>query len=330
MTRKATWRSISAAALIAAGVVSLAPGGTASAEETLTLRVNDARAEPGDLVAVVVRTYATRGMAQGEICLMASSGPDSAAIGAPALKGLRSKTMPFVALEAVEVASVAGDVTSLAAFDEPSQMALVRFSSPSGTVNESDGPLATFYFRVSENFAGPAEFLIAIDLGGTFLVDADGEPVTLEPLAGEFEIRAPGEALRLHAVGDRVPPGEVASLAVETEKPLAVAGGRLVLAYDSRFAGGSPELVSGFDGAELSYVLDTSEPGRLSLTFDSPDTALNHDPGRLLSFHLPTSSDLSDGEKSDLVIDAGSSYLVDSEGRWIGLELVDGEIEIDD
>ena len=171
MTRKATWRSISAAALIAAGVVSLAPGGTASAEETLTLRVNDARAEPGDLVAVVVRTYATRGMAQGEICLMASSGPDSAAIGAPALKGLRSKTMPFVALEAVEVASVAGDVTSLAAFDEPSQMALVRFSSPSGTVNESDGPLATFYFRVSENFAGPAEFLIAIDLGGTFLVE---------------------------------------------------------------------------------------------------------------------------------------------------------------
>lgn len=333
MNRKTAgmWRSLTFAVLMAASAAALFPAGSALADNGMTLRVNDTRAEPGGLVAVVLRTYAPRGMAQGEICLTASSPTKSAAMGSAPLKALRTKAaqMPFASLLAVDVAGPLGDVKIQAAFDESRQMALVRFSSPSATVNESDGPLAVFYFRVASELTGPAMFEIGVDLGGTVLIGADGKTIEIEPRSGELEVRAAGSGLRLEAVGDRVRSGEVAGLAVETDEPLAIAGGEVTLAYAPAFAAGVAELVTDrLDGA-IVYSVDTSTAGRISLTFDSVASPLNSKPGRLFFFHLPTPPGLADGAKSKLVIDPESTYLIDAQGRWIRLELVAGQLEID-
>lgn len=337
----ATWRSIAATAVVAAGLAQL-PATVAAAEESLTLTVNDARAEPGGLVAVVVRTYASRGLVQGEICLTASGEVKSASLGAGDGKVIGSRagrqesgvaltkagSMPFVALEAVEVVSDDGDAATLAAFDESIQVALVRFSSESGTVNTSDGPLAVFYFRLSSAFAGPAEFEIGLDLGGTFLIDADGEVVTIEPRPGRLEVRAPGEILRVEAMGYQADAGETAVLGVGAEEEFATTGGQVALAYDPAFAAGPPEVAIEPRDGQAIYVVDASEAGRVLVRFEAAGDTLGFGAGRFVSIRLPTSPDLEEGDKSAIVIDAQSTFLVDAAGRWMGLELRDAELEI--
>lgn len=62
-------------------VTGLALASPALAGSDLTLRVNDVKAAPGSLVAVEVRTYAPRGVGQGQICLRAATRLDSSGTG---------------------------------------------------------------------------------------------------------------------------------------------------------------------------------------------------------------------------------------------------------
>lgn len=190
--RKESWVDVATVYLAAVLVAVTA----AAAKDSLTLRVNDTKAAPGGIAAVVVRTYAPRGMEQGEICVTSGGGTKATTIGAlPDLKVLGRKVTakavsgPFVALEAVDVYSVAGDATSTAAYDAASQMALLRFASASGTVNEGDGPLAVFYFRVSSAVTDGDRYPIDLNLAGTYLIDADGEPIEIEARGGRLEIK---------------------------------------------------------------------------------------------------------------------------------------------
>ena len=60
---------IAFAAMLGALVVGI----PASGAGTLTLRVQDAIGEPGGLVAVVLRTYASRPIGQGQVCMETES-----------------------------------------------------------------------------------------------------------------------------------------------------------------------------------------------------------------------------------------------------------------
>ena len=196
------------------------------AKDELTLRVNDAKAAPGELVAVEVRTYAPRGVGQGQICLRASNNLDSSGSGssAPAPQAvtlapvaedarLRSRSgasggdavrmgsvaarsswsepgpeHPFVALEGVTVLSALGDAVFSQWFDEGTQIAVVDFASPSATINEADGPLAIFYFRLDPDLREDQEFELVLDPGVTFIVDDSGEQVPLRLRSGRLRI----------------------------------------------------------------------------------------------------------------------------------------------
>ena len=61
--RNLTATSIGLALLLGIGI--LVAGGPLSSRDSLTLRVNDAEAEPGGLAAVVIRTYSSRPLARG-------------------------------------------------------------------------------------------------------------------------------------------------------------------------------------------------------------------------------------------------------------------------
>ena len=183
-----------AAALVAA-VITASPEAVASADDHLTLRVNDTKAEPGGIAEVVVRTYSPRGLEQGEICLSVGGGSDNATmvgalLGHKVADKAADKALsgPLVTLEAVAVFSSAGDAVSDAVFDAAGQTAMLRFSSPTATVNQGDGPLAIFYFRLSDRLEDGQRFYVNIDYGGTYVIDADGVVVEIEPKGGRLEV----------------------------------------------------------------------------------------------------------------------------------------------
>lgn len=216
---------------IFAALVVLTPllGATpAEAGDGLTLRVNDVDGTPGEVIAVEVRTYAPRGVGQGQICLRAtdllgsgtssSLGPRVGGERAPlgdgseirrgelpdrgasrelvASSGLRSLTReatdaprPLRSLEGVAVLSALGDAVSESFFDTGSQTADLGFRSPSASINEADGPLAVFYFRLDDDLKPDQEFLLVIDPKDTYIVDALGNPVPLELKPGRLRIK---------------------------------------------------------------------------------------------------------------------------------------------
>jgi hypothetical protein len=226
-TRLWTPGGLCAALLVLTPLLAASP---ARAGNGLTLRVNDVDGAPGSLIAVEVRTYAPRGVGQGQICLFATSQWTSSNSGSfdagiasdavplgdgtetrlrertdgvtsrelvassalrPLAQGVKTEVQPLLRLEGVTVLSGLGDVVSDSWFDAGIQTADVDFSSPSASINEADGPMVVFYFRLDENLTPGQEFQLALDPADTFLVDAQGDPLPLELKPGRLRIKDP-------------------------------------------------------------------------------------------------------------------------------------------
>ncbi len=204
-------RRFSCLALIYLAIGSL-PSTAVLADDSMTLRVNDAEAVAGGLVEVVIRTYAPRSISQGQICFNGGSGQGLAGSGAsmlgmpevvvsktdlanlrrPSSQAAVGGSMPFVTLEQAVVFSEQGDATVVESFDSATQSAFISFESLSASINESDGPLAILYFRVSSSVVPDDEFDLDLDLGDTFVFDDTGQSVALEAESGRLRIRESG------------------------------------------------------------------------------------------------------------------------------------------
>jgi hypothetical protein len=298
-------------ALIAA-VLAIAPGSPAAAGEPLTLRINDAMAVPGARMALVLRTYAPRGVGQGQICLnVRSRGPGNS---------------PLVALEGAAVFSQEDDAEVDMAFDGPAQMAMVAFSSASGTINWADGALAVFFFRLDGALAPGQTFIIDLDPAGTFLIDAEKQNIPLDLRGGDLTVRAPGAPMVVAAEGDNVTAGSVAALGVETSQLLPLRLGQVALRWDPAAASGPPVVTMDPRHGAADYTVDLTVPGRALVAFLSPDGSLNEVPGKIVSVDLPTASN---APPSSLVtLDPVLTYIVDASGLPLQVELIADLLEI--
>lgn len=324
--RLAGWPGLGLAlALLAGSMTSPALG-----QEPLTLRSNDAEVRPGGLAVVVLRTYAPRGVGQGQLCMRAVEPPAQLTIpgdDSGAEKAGEGLGHPFVALEEVVVFSAEGDATSSSNFDPLSQTAILSFESLSATINSTDGPLAALFFRVDPDIAPGALFELRIDPGDTFLIDEDGQEVPLEIRSGELEILAPGDPVALAAEGDRIPPGTVAHAGVSSAEGLALASGVVSFLYDTTLVAGSPMVTLDPRHGESVASVDLGTPGRVTVSFDSPDGSLNTIPGQLISIALPLRPDIPIGTLSPVSLDP-SSWAEDASGQPLELALGDDVIEI--
>ena len=70
--KKRTFRTCSTLLAAAAIAIVAASVGAARKADKLTLRINDAEGARGEVVAVVLRTYSSRPLGQGQICFTAS------------------------------------------------------------------------------------------------------------------------------------------------------------------------------------------------------------------------------------------------------------------
>ncbi len=316
-----------ALAALLAGAAPAEAGGA----EPLTLRVSDAIAQPGGLAAVVLRTYSSRPVGQGQLdwsatCRLAAAAPSkgmSLRREAPlaCLGGGSTPLAPY--LVGHIVFSSNGDVQStiVTPRDKPDSLQL-RFVSPSGSVNDLDGPLAVLFLRLPEDVAAGTVIDLGLGAADTLLIDENGEPIPIEIRPGVLTVRADRDPVLAIADGDKVAAGETADLAVETLEPFPIAAGRIVLYYDPAFASGPPQVRFDSRYGRAAFTADLSTPGRIAVDFQSPDGLLNRIPGGFIQVRLPTEPSLPPGARSALTIDRRES--------WIEVHgIIGGLVEVD-
>lgn len=287
----------------------------AHGRDALTLRVNDAIGEPGGIVAVVVRTYASRPIGQGQICLVA--GPSTLV-----RSGNLVPEVPFEALVDSVVLASRHDGISLAsmAASDQGQEILLQFSSSSGTINIADGPLGVLYFRLRDDIRPGQLFHLAIDPGNTALFDPAGTPVPVELRAGELEVRADNREFKMAVSTHKVRPGGLEDAEVESFEPFAIASGRIAILYDEKIAARRVRVRMPRAHGSRRFRVNRTVPGQLLVTFKSPKGDLNLVPGSLISVEIPTRSDIPLGTRSRIEIDSAQSFLFGPDGDLLPAE----------
>lgn len=282
-------------------------GEAMAGDEEMTLRINDTMGTPGDRIAVVLRTYAPRGVGQGQICMAASANRGSG-------------TGPLLDLEEVVVFSEQGDAVVVDTFDSAAQVALIEFSSLSATINWADGPLAVLFFRLDSSLLPGQEFALELGLADTFLTDADGQDIQLDLRGGVLTVRDPGAPYELAAEGDDVLPGETAALGVDTSELFPIGSGQVALRWDPAVAAGPPVVSMDPRHGDASFSVDLTEPGRALVSFSSPDGSLNEVPGKIVGVDLPTSAGAP--AASAVTLDPALTFLEAPGGSPISISLI--------
>ena len=297
--------------------------------DALTLRVNDAIGVPGGTVAVVLRTYAPRPVRQGQIHVKIRRPVRAKALGLT-VEELTQPVRPLTLISATVYSQQGDSVSQAALTGQPdSQTATVRFESPSGSVNASDGPMAVFRFRLDPSVKPGQRFELQVDPAQTSLVDQQGRQVTLEPRPAFLTVRAPKAPFLIEAEGDDAEPGEMAELGVQTLEPFPVSGGRVTLRYDQTLAGGAPVVRMDPRYGRSSFTVDRSKPGVLVVNFTSPDSTLNTVPGTIVAVDLPVAASARIGARSPVTLDPAGTWLLSRKGRKLKIRIENGMLEVE-
>jgi hypothetical protein len=297
---------------------------------SLVLRINPAIGAPGGTVAIVLRTYAPRPVRQGQTVVRVVRRPRPAKALGLTLEELTQPVRPLTFLSAV-VYSQRNDSTSQGSLtgQPDSQTARVQFTSPSGTINASDGPLAVFRFRLDPSVAPGQTFDLSLDPALTGLTDPSGQPITLQPRGATLTVRAPNAPYLVEADGDKVGPGEVAELGVNTFEPFLVSGGKITVTWNPALAGGPPTVRLDPRYGKSTFTIDTSRPGRLVVDFRSPDSSFNNVPGTIVSIAMPIKASASIGATSPFNLDPAGTWLLNRRGRKMPIRMENGVIQIE-
>lgn len=287
-----------------------------AAAEPLTLRINDAEARPGGRVAIVVRTYAPRGLGQGQLCFRAFSQLEA-----------EGGAGPFVAMEDFIVWSSNGDAIFDGQFDPVDQSAILDFTSVTGGINLEDGPMAALILRLRDDIAEGSQFEVHLDGAESFLFDADGIAVPLEIRPGDLEVVHQNADFNLAAEGDEVPPGGLGELGISTQELFPIAGGQVAFEYDPQILQGTPTVTVDGRHGHATFTIDSTQSGRILVSFSSPDQSLNSIPGQFIRLSARLRHDLPVGTMSVVSLDPSLTFL-DGPGGPYPLILEDDVIEV--
>jgi hypothetical protein len=273
-------------------------------EEDLTLRVNDAIVRPGGVAAAVFRTYKSRGVGSGQICVavrrqLEAGGPTITYLGAEVFN---PEDNAVVRLRV-----------------EPDE-AMIRFAAPLPTINSVDGPLAVLYYRVTGVL--PDQRFDVSPLIDSYMIDANGDEVPLELRPGELRISDRGDAFEISGAAEDVVPGDVALLSIQTAELRLLSSGTLALRFDPSIASGPPTVR--VDSRHGSVTFDTEgslpDDGLIVVNFTSPANDYNRVPGDIMEVMVPTRADIPVGTRSPVRPVASLTTVVDPQGRRLPVE----------
>lgn len=312
--RRARMTTIVKSVLMVVGACGILVGGPAA--EPLTVRVNDAVGVPGSTIALVLRTYASRPIGQGQLCMQA----------APTLPGA---TTPVAMVLGAEVFSDVPDVSSNVIDDLTMvpQSVVLEFTSPSVSVNASDGPMAVVFLQLSPDVLPGETYELVLDLANTVLIDGDGLAIDVTPRNGTLRIRAPDDPWSAEASAENVVPGDAALLSFETNELFPILSGQIGLQYDTSIAAGPPVVTMNPLHGNAAFVADTSTPGLVVVSFTSVDATLNSLPGDLIEVLVPTSPAVPVGTGSPVTLDESLTWLFDADGQSLPLAIESDVLE---
>lgn len=304
------------------------------AQDELTLRVNDVQAEPGGLVAISVRTYASRPVSQGQLSIRprARRRAASAAPEQTSMSTLTTRSAAQVArgvdeiIDAVHswvVFSSNGDATSSAGFIDGTGDLDIEFESLSASINDSDGPMLVIYAWLKSGLVPGTEYELGIDLGVLPLEDEAGQSIPAELRSGTLEIVAGSDALEVGVEGEDSAPGSVARLAIVTEQVRPWISGFFEVAYPADIAAGLPTVQVEPRYGQASLIVVHPEPGKVAIDFQSMDASLNFLPGEVIQILLPLNPAAPTGFYP-LSIDAASAEARGEDAMLIPLDLEPG------
>lgn len=303
-------------------------------DDALKLRVNDAIGKPGGIVVIVLRTYAARPIRQGQISVgVRKGGPATNLPNASKLDNgltvdaLTEPVRPLTFLSAVVHSTRRDSATQATPKSGADRQAVdLRFSSPSGTVNASDGPLAVLRFRLSPAVTPGQQYTIEVDPALTSLVDSAGQPIQLEPISAVLTVRAPSAPFAVEAEGAEVEPGEIAELGVQTFEPFQISSGRVTLRYNPAVAAGPPVVRIDPRYGNATFTVTRLRRGVLRVDFRSPNKTLNTVPGNIIAVDLPTRATAAIGTESPVILDPNGTWLNSAKGRRLRLRIENGSL----
>ena len=288
--------------------------------EPLTLRVHDATVTPGGLAAVVLRTYASRPIRQGQVCIATQAFRSSTKLSQPGLKAGVMGNGPFVTLENVIVFSDAGDAIEQADLigDGDAQVTLLTFSSKSATVNASDGPLLALFYRVRPDLVPGEQLDIIVDLANTALYDEQGQPILVEGRNGELRIRAPADPVSL-AIASETPENGQVLLGLQTDEVLQISSGQFAFNYSPLLTGRPKVFIDPRHGNGTPTV--SWLRGQIVVQFDSPDNTLGYVPGDIVGIAMQIMDTADPTIDRSIWLDPAQTFLYDGDGATITLDL---------
>jgi len=294
-----------------------------SADGELTLRLNDAEAVPGGIAVLVVRTYESRPVGQGQFCFQMNN-----FLADPWRGELEfGVDNPFEEYLGSIVFSSESDARHRLTLEPGAGLEfLLEFMSPTATINDSDGPIVVHYLKVRSDVSPGERYNVGMNFADTWLLDDSGASIPIEIRAGELLVKNPAAPLRVEADADEVRPGGWAAVALETVEWAPLSGGEVTLIFDSGIATGDPVVEIDPRIGQADFTVDNSVPGRTVVSFDSPDATLNKLPGSLIQFRIPTRPDVPLGTES-VVRFAPESTLLDRDGAPLDILFETGVIE---
>ncbi len=302
--------------------LALAQPSVGQAQEPLTLRVSDLSGRPGDVVAVVLRTYAPRQIKQGQVCLRWRRGGGVAGVGGDS---------PFTGIDRMVVFSQHDDVEGQATYEPggAAEVAMMEFVSPTSGINWADGPLAVLYLHLSASVSPGDVIEVEVDPLNTSLLDPLGVPIDVDVRPGELTVLGPAAPHELEAEGDVVTRGAVATLGVATTELFPIGSGQVGFRYDPAIAGGPPVVTMDPRYGASVHDDDASQPGLVWVSFFSLDGSLNEVTGSFITIALPTSPTVPVGTNSIVHLDPALTFLLDPSGQPWPLALGSDTVEFE-
>jgi len=288
---------------------------TTVAQEPLTLRINDSEARPGGVLALVVRTYASRQLGQGQVDYFAKE-----VFGPETMFGVTELLLdPLGAV----VFSDQGDAVSRFQVDDtgPTPVATLRFRSPTASVNQSDGPLAVIYFRLPATAMPDTEFEATIDATDSFLLDEFNQPVPIAITAGRVRILAAGDPYGVSADAEATVAGEPVVLSLQTAEVERLSAGQAAFRFKPAFFQGPPQVTIDPRYGNATWVVDDTTPGLVIVTFESADGSLNFVPGDIVTVTFNSRPDIPSGSKTSIQLDPDLTFLTTRRGEDLNLDI---------
>lgn len=301
--------------LLGAVCAALGAGPALAQTGVLGLVLDETRVREGTLAAdVVVRTTAARPLSAGSFAIQLRD-KDGLPGGA------------YTALTGVDVLSGAGDAVANATFDPVSQRTEVSFSSASGTVNSTFGPMVVLHYQLEPTLVEDRRFILRLDSDSIALTATDGQPVFYFKEKGRVRIDRSDADVDIEAEGGHAVPGATVVFGAKTEILGEVVSGTVEFLFDPAWtSGAAAATIHPAYGAAVVDAVTEPEPGRVLVTFHATGGDLNtRIPGPFLAVSIPSRADVRPGSRYPVILGPGT-VVIDGNGQVIEVEAQEPEL----